>query len=230
MKSETKICQNCKKDFIIEPEDFNFYEKIKVPLPTWCPECRLQRRMTHRNERTLYKRNCGLCGVRIISTISDNNLKVYCQKCWWSDKWDPKEYAQEFDFSRSFFEQYYELFKKVPQINLNSHVSNKNSEYVNYVVQANNSYFCFGGGYIDNVMFSNLGIRVKDSMEIYFSTDCEFCYEISNCQKCYRVCFGDNLKDCMDSYFLKDCVNCNECILSCNIRNKTFYYKNNGIN
>jgi len=45
MKSETKNCQNCKKDFTIEPEDFNFYEKIKVPPPTFCPECRLQRRI-----------------------------------------------------------------------------------------------------------------------------------------------------------------------------------------
>ncbi|KKT07962.1 MAG: hypothetical protein UV85_C0003G0087 [Candidatus Nomurabacteria bacterium GW2011_GWB1_43_19] len=33
MKQEIKTCQNCKKDFMIEPEDFNFYEKIKVPPP-----------------------------------------------------------------------------------------------------------------------------------------------------------------------------------------------------
>ena len=41
MKSETRNCQNCKKDFIIEPDDFSFYEKIKVPAPTFCPECRM---------------------------------------------------------------------------------------------------------------------------------------------------------------------------------------------
>jgi len=29
--TEVRICQNCKKDFTIEPEDFTFYEKIKVP-------------------------------------------------------------------------------------------------------------------------------------------------------------------------------------------------------
>ena len=46
-------CQNCKKDFIIESEDFNFYEKIKVPPPTWCPDCRQQRRYAWQNERTL---------------------------------------------------------------------------------------------------------------------------------------------------------------------------------
>ena len=31
MNSETKTCQNCKQSFIIEPEDFEFYEKMKVP-------------------------------------------------------------------------------------------------------------------------------------------------------------------------------------------------------
>ena len=30
MNSETKTCQNCKQNFIIEPEDFEFYAKIKV--------------------------------------------------------------------------------------------------------------------------------------------------------------------------------------------------------
>ena len=30
MQQETKICQNCKQDFTIEPEDFNFYEKISA--------------------------------------------------------------------------------------------------------------------------------------------------------------------------------------------------------
>jgi hypothetical protein len=31
MQSETKNCQNCQKEFTIEPDDFGFYEKIKVP-------------------------------------------------------------------------------------------------------------------------------------------------------------------------------------------------------
>jgi len=44
-KNETKNCQNCKKDFTIEQDDFSFYEKIKVPPPTFCPECRYKRRI-----------------------------------------------------------------------------------------------------------------------------------------------------------------------------------------
>jgi len=225
-KSEKRICQNCKGNFTIEPDDFLFYEKIKVPPPTFCPECRIIRRMIWRNERSFYHRNCNLCGNKIISVFEDKDINVYCQNCWLGDKWEALEYGEKYNFSKLFFEQYLNLYKKVPEMNLNGHISNKNSPYVNFIVQANNCYYCFGGGYIENVMFSNVGLRMKDSMEIYFSMDNEFCYEIVNCQKCYRVYYGNNLKDCMDSYFLQDCVNCNDCIMSCNLRNKSFYYKN----
>ncbi len=226
MNLEIRNCQNCKKDFTIEPDDFSFYEKIKVPPPTFCPECRMKRRMLWRNERIFYHRTCDKCGVKIISVFGDKKIKVLCQRCWWGDEWDGLEYGQDYDFSKSFFEQYKNLFMNVPQINLNGHATNKNSDYVNYIIHANNAYYCFGGGYLDNIMFSTVGVRMKDSAEIYFSMDCEFCYEIINCQKCYKIYFGNNLKDCLNSYFLQDCVNCNECILSCNLRNKRYVFKN----
>lgn len=39
-QAEKRICQNRKNSFEIEAQDFAFYEKIKVPAPTWCPDCR----------------------------------------------------------------------------------------------------------------------------------------------------------------------------------------------
>ncbi len=36
MDSEIKVCQSCKAQFTVEPDDFAFYETIKVPPPTWC--------------------------------------------------------------------------------------------------------------------------------------------------------------------------------------------------
>ncbi len=55
MQSETKKCQSCKKDFIIEPEDFSFYERVQVPPPTFCPECRIIRRMSFLNDRNFHR-------------------------------------------------------------------------------------------------------------------------------------------------------------------------------
>lgn len=86
MNSQTKVCQNCKKNFIINPDDLLFYEKIKVPAPTWCPECRLIRRMAYRNERVLYKRKCDAPGhtEEMISIFSpDKADRIYCHSAWW---------------------------------------------------------------------------------------------------------------------------------------------------
>src|SRR3990167_7542571 len=108
MNSETKTCQNCHNNFTIEPEDFKFYEKMQVPPPTFCPECRLQRRLMFRNERTLHRRKCDATNHKeeLISIFShDKKQRVYDQKFWWSDEWDSLSYAKEYDFNRPFFEQ-----------------------------------------------------------------------------------------------------------------------------
>ena len=132
MQPQTKICQNCKTDFTIEPEDFEFYEKIKVPSPTFCPECRMVRRMVWRNERAFYKRKCDLCQKDIISVYSSQSpKKVYCSNCWNGDKWDAIDYGQNIDFSESFFEQFKNLQKQVPRVAL-INIKSVNSDYQNY--------------------------------------------------------------------------------------------------
>ena len=70
MNSQNKVCQNCKIEFTIEPEDFEFYKKVGVPAPTFCPECRMQRRMAFRNEVNLHKRKDSLTGKINFSMFS----------------------------------------------------------------------------------------------------------------------------------------------------------------
>ncbi len=97
MKQETKQCQNCKKSFTIESDDFGFYEKIKVPPPTFCPECRIIRQFSFRNEKNLYKRNCMVPGhnEKLISIYSPTSLMtVYNTSLWLRDKCDPMLYDQ----------------------------------------------------------------------------------------------------------------------------------------
>src|SRR3989338_8546591 len=143
MNQESRNCQNCKNPFAIEPEDFAFYDKIKVPPPTWCPECRLKRRMLFRNERTLYKRKCDFTGEEIFSGYSpDNKAKVYKNEIWFSDKWDPMDYGRGYDFSRTFFEQFKELFDVVPRP-ARSFLGCVNSDYCNNVSNLKNCYLLF---------------------------------------------------------------------------------------
>ena len=116
MQEEIKNCQNCKKDFTVESEDFKFFEKMKVPPPGFCHVCRLQRKLTWRNERSLYKRNCGLCNKVVISVFSsDKPFPVYCYSCYRGTGWDPLSCGKEVDFSRPFLDQFFELQQKVPR-------------------------------------------------------------------------------------------------------------------
>ena len=121
---ESRFCPHCSAPFDITNIDADFLErlaptlagkKISLPFPTHCPECRRIRRYAWRNEKNIYKRVCDATGKSIISLFSpDAPCPVYESDYWYSDRWDAKQYGRDFDFSRSFFEQWYELKKVVP--------------------------------------------------------------------------------------------------------------------
>ena len=141
-----------------------FYEKIKVPPPTWCPECRFQRRLTFRNERVLYKRDCDLCGQDMVTIFApEKPIKVYCSPCWWSDKWDPLVYAQEYDPARTFFDQFNELLGKTPWPNLiNGYASLVRSDYVNHAGYLKDCYLIFSADKCENVHYGAILAGDKD--------------------------------------------------------------------
>jgi hypothetical protein len=73
--------------------------------------------MLFRNERTLYKRICTETGASIISIYSPAYTGAVCtQEYRWSDAWDPLDYGQKVDLSRSFNEQFKTLYDAVPKM------------------------------------------------------------------------------------------------------------------
>ncbi len=222
MKAATLTCQNCKKDFILEPDDFTFYEKIKVPPPTFCPECRNIQRMATRNVKSLYKRSCDSCNNMTISRISQFNPgKMYCQKCWWSDEWDATSYGRDYDFSKTFFEQFHTLLISVPQpstFNLNM----INSDYSNMESDDKECYLTFGGHYNEYCAFTEYCMRGKEVYDSYWAFSSEQCYECINIEHCYRVEYSRECRDCMNIYFSYDCRNCNEVIGCAGLRHKSY--------
>ncbi|MFH0806744.1 MAG: hypothetical protein V1885_03415 [Candidatus Brennerbacteria bacterium] len=228
MTNETKTCQNCKQNFVIEPDDFAFYEKMKVPAPTFCPDCRRQRRMAFRNERIFYKRSCNVPGhtEEIVSTFSpDKSVTVYDDRYWWSDAWNPTDYGRPYDFSRPFFEQYKELLRRVPLINL-SITNMVNCSYCNVSEGDKDSFFISGSERNENVSYANRVVFSKDSQDLYIANACELSYELVSCNKCYRVFFSRNCSDCSESAFLWNCTNCSHCFGCTNLRNKSYHFFN----
>ena len=223
MNSETKICQNCKNQFTIEPEDFEFYDKIKVPAPTFCPECRAIRRWSFRNERSFYKRNCDLCKNSIISVHHNKTpFPVYCSDCWYSDKWDPMEYGWEYDFSKPFFQQNYELQLRVPRLAIIGR-DNINSLYINIGVFNKNCYLliesannedCFYGYWLEN--------GCKNAVDSGFLTKVEIAYEALFSWDSYKIFFSKDCKNCLNGVFLLNCVNVSDSFACVNLRNKQY--------
>lgn len=228
MQSETKQCQNCKNNFSIDPDDFSFYDKIKVPPPTWCPDCRQQRRYAWRNERTLYRRNCDATGKSIVSMYSpDSPFKVYSVQTWWGDGWDPKDYAQNIDFNKSFFDQFKELQTKVPRIAL----LNKNcvdSDYCNHSNDSKNCYLCCTAFMCENVLHSTNVIPLKNSSDCYkvYGKSNENLYECIDIHNCYNCQFCYRVDDSFDCYYSFDLRGCSNCFLSYNLRNQSYYFLN----
>jgi len=226
IQSENRICQNCKKGFTVEPEDFNFYEKMKVPSPTFCPDCRFQRRLLFRNNRVFYRRECAMCKRSMLSVYhKDKPYTIYCRDCWLSDKWDPMEYGREYDFSKNFFEQFLELQKAVPRASMYQ-TNFVSSEYCNYGKDFKECYLLFGGSHNERIYFSNQVFDSKDSMDLAFSDKIEFSYSLFECQRANKLFFSQYSNDCVDSMYLTDCRNCMSCFGCVGLINKQYYIFN----
>ena len=225
---ENKVCQNCKSDFVVEPDDFDFYSKINVPPPTFCPECRCIRRMSFLNERTLYKRKCDLTGDSIVSLFPENSeVPVYSPKAWWSDEWDALDYGVEYDFSKPFFEQFGKLLRRVPQFSLQSQYSTLiRSEYTNMGTYNKDCYLVFNTAYSEESSFTTFFLHGKNCFDIYKGDTCELCYESQNIHKCYKVFYSYDCADSNDIYFSKNLKGCQNCFGCVNLRNKSYYIFN----
>ncbi len=228
MKSETKNCQNCKKDFTIEPEDFKFYEKINVPPPTWCPECRRIRRLSFQNSWNLNWRNCDKCGKRMLSVYGPEIKNIiWCLDCWWNDTWDGTEYAMDYNPSRPFLEQVKELSNRTPFSSLQSaHTTLKNSAYTNEVGWSKDCYLVFWADYCEGVYYSSILNALKYSADCLRALDSELCYESIGVKKCYQTFFSEECDNCVDVYFSRNCYSCTNCIGCVNLRGAINYIFN----
>jgi len=228
MQQETRNCQNCKKDFTIEPNDFSFYEKMKVPAPAWCPKCRMIRRMGWHGERFLYKRNCDFSGESVITFYHpDSPHKIYKQDIWWSDKWDPKSYGCDYDSSKPFFEQWKELFMEIPLPALHvEHTTMVNSDYCNAASSLKNCYLIFGAESCENCAYGFAVNDTRDSFDLMNVHFLELCHDVLMVDKSYKVFSSQYCEECRNVWFSRDLVGCSDCIGCINLKNKQYYIFN----
>lgn len=220
------VCKNCGTQFEITDQDQDFYKRMEVSEPTFCPDCRRQRRLIFRNERNLYIRNCDFSGKQMITVYSpDKPVKVYHHDIWWSDKWDAKEYGMDFDFTKTFSEQFWVLQSKVPRMSMII-TTCENSDYAPYSVNSKNCYMCVSSNFSEDVMYCYQTNSSKDCLDCTLSYHCELCYECVFCVKLYHAFWSINCNNCSDIYFCRDCQGCRNCIGCVSLINKSFHIFN----
>lgn len=227
-------CKQCQNSFEVTDQDREFYRKVSpiikgktflVPEPSLCPGCREQRRLSFRNDRYYYARDCDLCNKQIISLYDPKRVKnVYCLNCWWSDDWDPTSYGRDYDFNKPFFEQYQKLLNESPKLAMmnDNGVQSTNCEYTTDFAFGKNCYLVLSSWYDEDCMYGFQTNHSKNCVDttcvnyselMYESIACENCYGCQNCQQC---------SECSDCILCFDLKNCSDCIMSAGLRNKKY--------
>ncbi len=220
MNSVPCQCQNCKQNFAVHPDDVLFYEKIKVPSPTRCPECRAIRRMLWWNEHNLYRKQ------GMFSTFPEASpIKIMERDAWWGDGWDALEYGRDYDFSRPFFEQFHELMLAVPWPSRDVQRL-VNSDYSNQASDLKNCYLVFNSGMSEDCLYGVASLQMRDSMDFYFCGKSELCYEVMNVENCYNTFFSIDVSNCRNVWYSRDCHDCQDCYGCANLRSKQYYIFN----
>lgn len=219
---ESRTCQNCKKEFVIDTEDFSFYQKMNVPPPTFCPHCRFQRRIAFRNERKLFRVKDAFTGENIFSLYPiESHRKVVTQEGWHGDSWDPASFGREYDFSKPFLIQLLELEKEVPIYNLNVKLM-VNSPYSGNATALKNCYLCFNSNNSEDCLYGNAVDQSRDCIDNSNVNHSERCYEGFWLQNCYQCYFTSMSVDCRNMWFSRDCLGCSDCFGCTNLRKSSY--------
>ncbi|MBU0577532.1 hypothetical protein KJ742_00595 [Patescibacteria group bacterium] len=225
MLSKVKTsCQLTNVEFEISELERRVIEKMEINEPKYCPKVRLAMRLGLRNERNLYMRTCDFSGERIISVYkSEHPFPVYKYDYWISDGWTPPHL--DYDPDKPFFEQYKELSKITPRVNIFAPY-NENCDYCNAAEKNRNCYMHILADRCEDCYYTHGVFGCHDCIDSAYLHDSELCFECVDCRNCYRcrACFlTDNSSNCN---FCFDMRGCSDCFMSYGLRNQKYCINN----
>lgn len=215
-------CTQCNSQFEQLPKEVEIYKHFDAVLPTTCPDCRHRRQLIFRNERNIFYNTSAMTGKTVISMIPPTSkFKVIDQDEWWSDRFDASIYARDFDFNRTFFDQFADLQKDVPRW-ARLFVNCENSEFTNNSAEVKDCYLTFSSYNSEKLYYCIRVFRSLECVDCMNVKDSQYCSQCMDCQKCYNTHYSQSSEGCNDSYFLYDCKNCRDCILCAQLRGQKY--------
>lgn len=217
-----KKCLHCKADFEITTNEKDLYSKVDIAEPNICVTCRWKQHFAFWPFGKFRTGTSDLSGEKLITVLPNKaRYPIYTSKEWWSDAWDPMEYGQDYDPSRSFFDQLKELQEKVPRPHQQG-AQSVNCDWCDDTWESKNCYLSRSISKSENLLYAYRAINVKNSIDISHVFDLEQCYDCVYCFNSYELFFSRNSRDCMNSAFLFDCRNCSNCFMCWNLRGKSY--------
>ena len=231
---EWRTCRLTEEKFAITTKDAEFYDKVSpviggkkfpIPFPTLSPEARNQRRFAFGNFLFPYRRKCDYSLKMLIGQFpTEARATIYEKSVWESDVWNAFDYAREYDFAKSFFEQFGELLRVVP-LPHNGSFSSENSDY-SFCTFSKDSYLLCVGGECERVFYSEWLVGSKDSFESADSSHlehCSNCVEVSKAFNCHTLLKSEN---CTDVTYSIAMIGCSHCFLCHNLTNQSYRIRN----
>jgi hypothetical protein len=81
--NEILACKTCGKNYKIVAQELEFYKKMNLSIPEFCPDCRHLKRLGLRNPRKLFERKCSKCSATILTTFAPERPEIVCcDKCY----------------------------------------------------------------------------------------------------------------------------------------------------
>jgi hypothetical protein len=156
----------------------------------------------------------------------DDGCPVLCTECFNGDGWNPLDFGRDIEWNVPFFEQWRKVLAATPRHYNYRSGTIVNSDYANYSVNNKDAYLCFSVTDCENVSYSenidtskdsfdNLGVQSINNSSWNVDVEGNF-----NCQWALQT------KASIDCLFIFDCDNCQNCTLSSNLRNQSYYFRN----
>lgn len=225
------ICSITGQEFFVSDREEQLLKEFNLPLPdkaaieNWIYS-------TGQAAPFLFHRiTCPATKTPILSRWSKIGAIIGVAPEWfWSDQCDNTKAGQEYDFNRTFFDQFIEIARKsfAPSIN---QVNCENSPYVNACIQLKDCHLCFACENLRESIYCALCSKSTDLLLCSGVSNSELCYSSLDCENIYNSRFLQDCQNCSDCFWCLDCIGCKNCFQCIGLRQAQdgYYIRNEKI-
>jgi hypothetical protein len=197
-----------------------------LPEPVLAPGEFLRQICCWGNLLNLFKTTSAYSGKPQLSRYNPElGYRMCTPEEFWALSVDNSEFGREYDFSRSFFEQFDQLLRAVYWLPLNA-TNCEGSDYINGAYGAKNSYLCFGIFNSEDCLYSYMLNHCSDCLDCIDALQSQYCYDGHMLRNCYECRHCRQCSNCSQCVLCEDCIGCQNCLLSYGLRNASYCIEN----